>query len=521
MIPDAVDALCIRGIRRLVAASWLAIPAMIVVGLLLHSPYTLATGLLGSAANIVPTVMALRHRHDLGARLAIGSLAAIHPALFVFLLSGHPWQMDAHMYFFVALAALTILCDWRPIALASAMVAVHHLVVDWLVPDWVFDGDGNFPRVLFHAVAVILQLGALSYITLQLRELVQRQQAAQRESELHAQTADEQRETARIERQRAVAALEAARIAEADSAHEREQRAIAEHFTGTQRRDELMALAAEFEATVVEVAVALEGASATLEGSATSLNTIAADTGRQASEAVTGASQASTAVRGVAHAVRQLTGSIAGVARSAEEQSHLTQAALANAQDGDRAVHSLAVRAQDIGGFVGEINGIAAQTNLLALNATIEAARAGDAGRGFSVVAAEVKVLAGATSRATDKIATLIAHVQQGVGTAAGDLDAAALAVGKVAGAAADIRVAVDAQRGTAAQIEYSAHQAAIGADTIEQRIGLVAEAANAAGVLSEEVRDAATALSDHARRLRRTTDQFVEQLRAGDTRAA
>lgn len=55
---------------------------------------------------------------------------------------------------------------------------------------------------------------------------------------------------------------------------------------------------------------------------------------------------------------------------------------------------------------------IAAQTNLLALNATIEAARAGDAGRGFAVVAAEVKVLAGQTTQATDAITRHVDVIQ-------------------------------------------------------------------------------------------------------------
>jgi len=66
-----------------------------------------------------------------------------------------------------------------------------------------------------------------------------------------------------------------------------------------------------------------------------------------------------------------------------------------------------------IGAMVATINGIADKTNMLALNASIEAARAGDAGRGFSVVAGEVKELAHQTAKATAQIREQIKVIQQ------------------------------------------------------------------------------------------------------------
>ena len=76
-----------------------------------------------AAINILPTSYALRERYDAGADIAFGAMAAAHPALLIFMLQGHPWQMEAHLFFFVGLAALTLVCDWRPIAVAVGLTA--------------------------------------------------------------------------------------------------------------------------------------------------------------------------------------------------------------------------------------------------------------------------------------------------------------------------------------------------------------------------------------------------------------
>jgi len=220
--------------------------------------------------------------------------------------------------------------------------------------------------------------------------------------------------------------------------------------------------------------------------------------------------QAAARLQQTTAAVRQLAEALSAAASSAQQASAMAGAARQDAGQGDAAVARLAAQMQHIAQvarriteIVGTIDGIAFQTNILALNAAVEAARAGDAGRGFSVVAAEVRALAQRAAEAAGQIRTLSAEtsssVQQGeanvadVGSTVNRLVGAA---GRVASTVAGIAETTAQQSGALARIDETVLQL----DAMTQQ--------NAA--LAEQLAAAAASLQDRAGELQQVSAAFT-----------
>jgi methyl-accepting chemotaxis protein len=290
--------------------------------------------------------------------------------------------------------------------------------------------------------------------------------------------------------------------------------------TGVESRDELGQMAdslataqgnlRELVSGVVATAGTVAAAAEEMSASTTQVAAGSEETSVQAGVVAAAAEQVSRNVQTVAAGAEQMGASIREISQNANEAARASNEAVEQSERTRITVVDLGTSSQEIGAVVKVITSIAEQTNLLALNATIEAARAGEAGKGFAVVASEVKDLAAESARAAEDIARRIDVNRSQTESAVAAISGIGEIIATINDYQLTIASAVEEQTATTTEMSRSVTEAATGSGEIAQNIVGVASAAVASSDVVAQMGTAVQELAMMSADLRERVASFV-----------
>ncbi len=330
---------------------------------------------------------------------------------------------------------------------------------------------------------------------LERRRLVEEQKTAE-EAERQRQAEEEEAEHQRTEERRTEAAQ-------------------AEEAARQANRQTMLDLADQFESAIMGIVDSVGVSASGMETAAQALTNIAENTSAQSGVVSQAATQASENSNMVASSAEELSASVREISGQTNQSSEKARDAVTRTETASNDISQLAIAANKISDVVNLINDIAEQTNLLALNATIEAARAGEAGRGFAVVASEVKNLANQTATATQEISDQVTGMQDATGQAVTAIDDIKAIISDIETTAVSIASAVEQQDASTQEIARNVGEVSAGTSEMTVNIQSVSQGAAETGQSAGQVLSAAQELTSQSNDLRTQVEGFLSKIRA------
>ncbi len=275
-------------------------------------------------------------------------------------------------------------------------------------------------------------------------------------------------------------------------------------------------LADDFEKAVSSVVEIVATSAVDMQSNAKNLSQMSDQTSEQSSAVFSATEQTSSNVETVVSSVEQLSASIGEINSQVLESTRISTEAVDKVRCADETVSTLSEAAQQIGDVVKLIQAIAEQTNLLALNATIEAARAGEAGKGFAVVASEVKNLAKQTGQATEEIAQKITTVQNVSTEAVEAIKSIGEIIDQTSEIVKTISNSIHQQNEATEEISRNIQQVFTGTQEVSSSILNVTNVASQSRTSANEVLEDSNKMLHQSELMRTEINSFLNKVRQG-----
>jgi chromosome segregation ATPase len=292
-----------------------------------------------------------------------------------------------------------------------------------------------------------------------------------------------------------------------------EQKAQTERDQERYRQTHIETIVMGFRDKIAESTQQVSGQTSEMRALAARLLSVAESAADEAQGAQSATNGASSNVQTVAAATEQLSASIREIAGQTDRVSTLMEGATQRAAATNEDVGQLSQSADRIGTVIGLISDIAEQTNLLALNATIEAARAGEAGKGFAVVASEVKELATQTAKATEEIGQQIAGIQSSTTGTVESIQAITDSVDEIRELTTAIASAVEEQEAATQEIANSIGAASNGTGTAANKVASVSKSIEETANEANVVNSTADILTEQSEGLMSQVENFLTEV--------